>query len=63
MAWSELLAAVALVLVLEGVLPFLSPASYRRMLARVAELSERQLRIGGLVAMLAGLLLLLVARA
>jgi hypothetical protein len=62
MAWSELLAAVALVLVLEGVLPFLSPAVVRRMLARVAELGDRELRIGGFLSMLAGLILLLVAR-
>lgn len=55
---SRLLEAVALLLVLEGVMPFLSPSSVRRLLERVNELGDRPLRIAGLASMLAGVLLL-----
>ena len=55
---SRLLEAVALLLVLEGVMPFLSPSSVRRLLERVNELGDRSLRAAGLASMLAGVLLL-----
>ncbi|RFA30467.1 DUF2065 domain-containing protein [Alkalilimnicola ehrlichii] len=57
----DLLTALALLLVLEGILPFLNPAGMRRTLLQVAQLNDRSLRIAGLVAMLlgAGLLYLL----
>ena len=56
--WSGLLDAVALLLVLEGIMPFLSPSSVRRLLARLNELGDRSLRIAGLASMVAGVLLL-----
>jgi hypothetical protein len=56
-----LLAAVALMLVLEGVLPFLMPSLWRDTFRRLVELSDGQLRFIGLTAMLAGLLLLFMA--
>ena len=55
---SRLLEAVALLLVLEGVMPFLSPSSVRRLLERVNEFGDRSLRAAGLASMLAGVLLL-----
>jgi uncharacterized protein YjeT (DUF2065 family) len=61
-AWSDLLAALALLLVLEGLLPFLNPAGWRRMVARLAGNSDRDLRAGGLVCMAVGLLLLFLVR-
>ena len=48
--------ALALVLVVEGLLPFLSPAGWRRMFLRVLQLSDGQIRFFGLLSMLAGLL-------
>ncbi|TAK74607.1 MAG: DUF2065 domain-containing protein [Aquabacterium sp.] len=51
---------MALFLVVEGLLPFLSPASWREMVRRVAEFSDGQIRFIGLSSMLIGLLLLLV---
>jgi hypothetical protein len=51
-------AALALVLVFEGLLPFFSPASWRRVIEQVLKLSDGQLRFLGLCAMLAGLALL-----
>jgi len=55
--------AVALVLIIEGVLPFLSPALWRDTFRRILQLSDGQIRFVGLSSMLAGLLLLLWARA
>ncbi len=60
--WSDLLAAFALYLVLEGIMPFLNPATLRRALERFAGMSDTQLRIAGLLSMLGGVLLLFVVR-
>ena len=56
--YSRLVAALALVLVLEGILPFASPAALKRMLARMQSLGDRELRIAGLSSMLVGVALL-----
>lgn len=61
--WRDLAAALALMLVLEGILPFLNPAGLRRLLAALGELRDAQLRIAGLTSMLLGLLLLYWVRA
>ena len=53
------LAAVALMLVIEGLLPFFSPSSWRRVFERATQLSDGQLRFLGLSSMLAGLMMLL----
>ena len=55
-----LLGALALMLVLEGLLPFLSPSAWRRMFERAIQLSDGQLRFIGLSSMLVGLLLLAI---
>jgi uncharacterized protein YjeT (DUF2065 family) len=55
-----LLGAVALMLVLEGLLPFLSPATWRDLFARAMRMSDGQIRFLGLSSMLVGLLLLLL---
>ncbi len=62
MYWTEILTAVALVLVLEGMLPFIGPGRYKQLVAQVVRLSDNQLRAFGLISMLAGLLLLFVIR-
>ncbi|MDD5296871.1 MAG: DUF2065 domain-containing protein [Rhodocyclaceae bacterium] len=50
--------AFALMLVIEGLLPFLSPTSWRQTMLRVAEMTDGQLRFLGLSSMLVGLLAL-----
>lgn len=60
--WRELMAALAIMLVLEGMMPFANPAAMRRTLARLAALSDRELRLGALFSMLAGLGLLFWVR-
>jgi uncharacterized protein len=59
---STLLAAFALMLVIEGVLPFLVPTLWRDTFRRLTELTDGQIRFIGLTSMLAGLLLLYVVR-
>jgi hypothetical protein len=59
--WHEVFTAVALVFVIEGVLPFLNPAALRRALLSISELSDNALRFTGLSSMLVGLLLLHLA--
>ncbi len=56
--WDVLLAAFALMLVFEGLGPFVAPAMWRDAFRRLTELSDGQLRFAGLAAMLAGLLML-----
>lgn len=55
-----LLGAVALMLVFEGLLPFLSPARWRTIFERATRLSDGQIRFVGLSSMLIGVVLLLV---
>jgi uncharacterized protein len=54
-----LLTALALMLVIEGVLPFLAPGLWRETFRRITEMSDGQVRFIGLTSMLSGLLLLL----
>lgn len=60
--WHELLVSVALVLVIEGVLPFLSPRTVRQVLLQMADMDDRLLRLTGLASMIAGVILLYVLR-
>jgi len=62
MDWSDLLAAFALYLVIEGLMPFVSPRNWKQSVAMIAQLSDKQLRIFGLASMLAGLVLLAFVR-
>lgn len=62
MYWKEILTALALVLLIEGMLPFVSPAKYRRMVLEITQLSDSNIRNIGLGVMVAGLLLLFVVR-
>ncbi|MBK8064485.1 MAG: DUF2065 domain-containing protein [Betaproteobacteria bacterium] len=55
---TTLLMAFALMLVLEGLMPFLAPGTWRETVRRIAEMSDGQIRFFGLSSMLAGLLLL-----
>ena len=57
---ASLLTALALVLVLEGLLPFLNPKGYQRYLQVLGQVPARQFRIAGLISMLLGCGLLLI---
>lgn len=58
--WDIALSAVALMLVAEGLLPFLSPSSWRRVFERALEMSDGQIRFLGLVSVLCGLAMLVL---
>ncbi|MEN8106393.1 MAG: DUF2065 domain-containing protein [Pseudomonadota bacterium] len=60
--WGDLLAALALVLVIEGIVPFVNPQSLRNMLATVSQLDDRTLRITGLISMICGVIMLYLVR-
>ena len=53
-----MLSALALMLIFEGLMPFLSPQTWRAVLDKVLQLSDGQIRFLGLSSMLVGLLLL-----
>ena len=53
-----LVAAVALMLVIEGILPFTAPRMWREVFRRLTELSDGQIRFAGLTSMMAGLIIL-----
>jgi uncharacterized protein YjeT (DUF2065 family) len=55
-----LLAALALMLVLEGVLPFIAPTVWRDTFRRLIQFSDGQIRFVGLMSMLSGVIFLMV---
>ena len=59
---TTLLMAFALMLVVEGLLPFLAPKLWRETFQRLMQLSDGQIRFFGLTSMIVGLLLLLLSR-
>ena len=58
--WQVLPVALALVLIIEGAMPFISPNRWRNMLAMVAQMEDRVIRNIGLGSMLLGIVLLYV---
>jgi uncharacterized protein YjeT (DUF2065 family) len=59
---SDLLAALALFFVLEGIVPFLNPNGMKRALEKLITLGDRELRIAGLGSMLVGVAILFIVR-
>lgn len=62
MQWSDLITAVALVMVIEGMLPFINPRLHRSLLISIAKAKDRVLRLAGLVSMVSGLIVLYFVR-
>jgi len=62
MAWEALFSALALVLIIEGILPFLIPNQWRRSIFILAQQPSHRLRVLGLVMMLAGVVLLYMVK-
>jgi uncharacterized protein YjeT (DUF2065 family) len=60
--WDDLLSALALVFVIEGLFPFLSPAGFRNKIIAMTEMSDSQIRMISLASMAGGLLLLYLIR-
>lgn len=56
--WDELLTALALVMVIEGIMPFLSPGVMRSNLQKLIAMTDQNLRILGFFSMISGVILL-----
>jgi len=56
--WQVFPAAIALVFVIEGLMPFVSPPAWRNAVARMAQLEDRVIRNIGLGSMAVGIVLL-----
>ena len=62
MDWVDFLTAFGLMLIFEGLLPFINPTRWKHLLSSIETMSEAQLRISGLVVMLGGVLLIYIVR-
>jgi uncharacterized protein YjeT (DUF2065 family) len=60
--WQDLLTAIALLLIVEGILPFMNPDGFRRTMKMISQLDDSVLRFCGLTAMTIGCLLLYALR-
>lgn len=60
--WDQIAPALCLVLIFEGVMPFLSPNALREALAALSQMSDRAIRIIGFCSMALGCLLLYIIR-
>ncbi len=56
--WQDLGSAVALVLIIEGLLPFINPNGMRKTMAMITRLNDSTLRFVGLTSMVIGVLIL-----
>jgi uncharacterized protein YjeT (DUF2065 family) len=54
----DLLTALALVLIIEGLLPLLAPAAWQRAMQEISKYNPKVIRIGGIISMLSGAVLL-----
>ena len=59
---SDLVAALGLFFVFEGIAPFLNPRGVKRAFAKLLDIGDRELRIAGLGSMLVGLVILFLVR-
>ena len=57
-----LVAAIALMLVIEGILPFSSPRIWRELFVRLTQMSDGQIRFAGLTSMMVGLIIIFLIR-
>ncbi|MGH8279173.1 MAG: DUF2065 domain-containing protein [Gammaproteobacteria bacterium] len=60
--WLGLLSAVGLMLVLEGIMPFLNPRGFKQTLGTVTQAHDRVLRVAGLTSMIVGVAVLYLVR-
>ena len=60
--FTDLLAALGLFLVLEGIAPFMNPQAVKRALAKLLTVQDRELRLAGLGSMLVGVIILFLVR-
>jgi hypothetical protein len=62
MNWNDLFAALALVFVIEGLLPFINPSAYKSTMMQMATFPEKSIRMIGLGSMVVGVVFLFLIR-
>jgi len=62
MDWSDFLTAFGLMLVFEGIMPFLNPSKWRQLIGALERMSDLHLRVGSLLLMLGGVLLIYIVK-
>lgn len=60
--WQDLGTAIAMVMIIEGLMPFMSPDSMRQMMKKMSQFDDQTLRFIGLTSMVIGLILLNILR-
>lgn len=60
--WNEILVAIALVMVIEGIIPFLVPDKFRQTMAKLIQMPDQALRMVGLASMSLGIVILYILR-
>ena len=58
--WHEMAVALCLVLVIEGIIPFVAPQRWRQLLQTIEQIDDAKLRALGLISMMAGVSALLI---
>lgn len=60
--WQEILTAVSLFLIIEGMVPFVSPNFYRKAVVKIAQMDDNRLRLIGLTVASIGIVILYIVR-
>jgi len=60
--WQELLLAFGLMLILEGIMPFLYPRRWQKMVEMLAQMDPSSMRMAGLASMVLGLVIIYLVR-
>lgn len=62
MMWKILIVGIALVLVLEGIMPFIMPERYKRFLLHMSHMSPKALRSMGFIMMVVGVVIIIIMK-
>jgi len=60
--WQDILTAVSLFLIIEGMVPFIGPEFYRQAVVRIAQMDDNSLRLTGLTIASVGVVMLFIVR-
>jgi uncharacterized protein len=60
--WQYIFTAISLYLIIEGMIPFISPNLFRRAVMRIAQMDDNGLRVSGLTVASVGLVMLYIVR-
>ena len=58
----DLWAALALLMIIEGIFPFLSPQKFRETMRKMSDMEDNSMRMAGIISMIVGLVLLYLVR-